>query len=73
MKAAVRALLLALLALVGASPLAAQERGPLVLAASSLQEALNEAADRWASLRHPRPVLSFAASSALARDRKSVV
>lgn len=68
MKAAVRALLLALLALVGASPLAAQERGPLVLAASSLQEALNEAADRWASLRHPRPVLSFAASSALARQ-----
>lgn len=68
MKAAVRALLLALLVVLGASPLAAQERGPLVLAASSLQEALNEAADRWASLRHPRPVLSFAASSALARQ-----
>ncbi len=43
-------------------------RGPLVLAAASLQESMNAAADRWASLGHPRPVLSFAASSGLARQ-----
>lgn len=42
--------------------------GPLVLAAASLQEAMTEAADRWAREGHPRPVLSFAASSALARQ-----
>lgn len=46
----------------------AQERGPLVLAAVSMQEALTDAANRWAALKHPRPVLSFAASSALARQ-----
>lgn len=55
-------------ALLGASPAVAQQRGPLVLAAASMQEALTDAADRWAALRHPRPVLSFAASSALARQ-----
>jgi molybdate transport system substrate-binding protein len=42
--------------------------GPLVLAASSLQESLSAAADRWAAKGHARPVLSFAASSALARQ-----
>lgn len=46
----------------------AAERGPLVLAASSLQEAMTEAADAWAARRHPRPVVSFAGSSALARQ-----
>ncbi len=50
------------------SPAHAQARGPLVLAASSLQEALTAAADSWAKKGHPRPVLSFAASSALARQ-----
>ena len=51
-------------------PAAAQAagRGPLVLAAASLQEAMNAAADRWAGLGHARPVVSFAASSALARQ-----
>lgn len=49
-------------------PARAQERGPLVLAAASLQEGLNEAADAWAAKRHPRPVISFAASPALARQ-----
>jgi hypothetical protein len=29
---------------------------------------LNAAADTWAALGHPRPVLSFASSSALARQ-----
>ncbi len=42
--------------------------GPVVLAASSLQGALDEAADDWAGQGHPRPVLVFAASSALARQ-----
>jgi molybdate transport system substrate-binding protein len=44
------------------------ERGPVVLAASSLQEALQEAAAAWAKQGHPAPVLSFAATSALARQ-----
>ncbi len=41
---------------------------PLVLAAASLQESMSAAADRWAGKGHARPVLSFAASSALARQ-----
>lgn len=62
--------LLTVLALAAASlaPAAAQGRAPLVLAAASLQESLNEAADAWAARGHARPVLSFAASSALARQ-----
>ncbi|MEO5586196.1 MAG: molybdate ABC transporter substrate-binding protein [Novosphingobium sp.] len=47
---------------------AAQGRPPLVLAAASLQEALTAAAQRWSAKGHPRPVVSFAASSALARQ-----
>ena len=54
-----------------AAPAAAQRKGPLVLAASSLQEAFSEAADAWARRGHPRPVLAFAASSALARQVQS--
>lgn len=46
----------------------ARDRGPVVLAAASLQEAMTDAARTWASRGHPRPVLSFAASSALARQ-----
>lgn len=62
--------LLAVLGLALASgPVAAQgAKGPLVLAAASLQESLNAAADRWTAMGHPRPVLAFAASSALARQ-----
>ena len=55
----------------GLSPAHAQERGAVVLAAASLQEALTEAANTWAARRHPRPVISFAASSALARQIES--
>jgi molybdate transport system substrate-binding protein len=52
-----------------AGPLQAQPaRGPVVLAAASLQESLNAAADAWTARGHPRPVLSFAASSVLARQ-----
>ncbi|MBN8829086.1 MAG: molybdate ABC transporter substrate-binding protein [Sphingomonadales bacterium] len=61
-------LLLALAALVSLTPARAAQRGPLVLAAASLQEALGDAAKAWAGRRNPAPVLSFAASSALARQ-----
>lgn len=54
--------------LVMANPAQAEQRGPLVLAAASLQESMNAAADAWAAHHHLRPVLSFAASSALARQ-----
>jgi molybdate transport system substrate-binding protein len=61
----VRRFLLLLLALLAPPALAAP---PLVLAAASLQESLTAAADAWAARRHERPALSFAASSALARQ-----
>lgn len=47
---------------------AANERGPLVLAAASLQDVLAAAALEWARQGHPQPILSFAGSSALARQ-----
>ncbi|WP_426263406.1 molybdate ABC transporter substrate-binding protein [Sphingomonas sp. PWP1-2] len=53
-------------ALLAAAP--ALARGPLVLAAASLQESMNAAADAWAAQRHERPVISFGGSSALARQ-----
>lgn len=60
-----RRLLVLLLALTAAPAFATP---PLVLAAASLQESLNAAADIWVAKRHARPTLSFAASSALARQ-----
>lgn len=64
-----RRLVLALgLWLAASSPAFAQQQGPLVLAAASLQEALTDAATAWTARKHPKPVLSFAASSALARQ-----
>lgn len=56
------------LTLAAAGPSLAQSRGPLVLAAASLQESLTAAAEVWAAKGHPKPVISFAASSALARQ-----
>lgn len=47
---------------------AGQKKAPLVLAAASLQESLNAAADAWSAKGHPRPQISFAGSSALARQ-----
>ena len=44
---------------------------PTVLAAASMQGALDEAADAWAKLGHAKPVLVYAASSALARQVES--
>lgn len=63
-------LILSLLALftIGPANAAPAPEGPLVLAAASLQEAMNAAADDWAKKRHPRPRISFAGSSALARQ-----
>lgn len=49
----------------------ARDKPPLVLAAASLQESLSAVADAWARKGHARPVLSFAASSALARQIES--
>jgi len=46
----------------------ARAEGPVVLAAASLQEALSEVADAWQQGGEARPRLSFAASSALARQ-----
>jgi len=66
LRSLLRALFAALLII--ATPAQADPRGPLVLAAASLQESMNAAADAWAAHHHPRPVLSFAASSALARQ-----
>ncbi len=66
---ALTALLVATLA-VGAAP---PPRGPLVLAAASLQESMDAAADAWARAGHPRPILSFAASSALARQAMALL
>ena len=60
-------LLFAALTLI-AMPAQAQQPGPLILAAASLQEALTDASNRWAAHGHAKPVLSFAASSALARQ-----
>ena len=64
-----RRLFLALALALTAGPVAAAPpKAPLVLAAASLQESMNAAADAWAAQGHPRPVISFAASSALARQ-----
>jgi molybdate transport system substrate-binding protein len=60
-----RRFLFLLFAILAAPALAAP---PLVLAAASLQEGLNAAADAWAARHHERPVLSFASSSALAKQ-----
>lgn len=62
-----RLLTLALL-LFAAPASAAPSRAPVVLAAASLQEAMDDAAAAWARAGHQRPVVTFAASSALARQ-----
>lgn len=62
------ALCTVMLAVLAAPVQAASARGPLVLAAASLQEALSAAAASWTARGHARPVISFAASSALARQ-----
>lgn len=49
-------------------PATAANRPPLVMAAASLQESVTAAARQWAAQGHPEPIISFAASSALARQ-----
>jgi molybdate transport system substrate-binding protein len=57
------------LVLVGAcSTQRERDEGPVVLAAASLQDALSEAALAWTNQGHAEPVLSFAATPALARQ-----
>ncbi|RYY29461.1 MAG: molybdate ABC transporter substrate-binding protein [Sphingomonadales bacterium] len=63
-----RGLLLGIGSAAIAGKAAAAPRAPLVLAAASLQESMNAAADAWAAKGHARPICSFAASSALARQ-----
>jgi molybdate transport system substrate-binding protein len=64
-----RRALLVLLACLAFAPAAhAEDHGPVVLAAASLQEAMTDAANAWVAQRHARPVLSFAGSPALARQ-----
>ncbi|VVT12929.1 molybdate transporter subunit; periplasmic-binding component of ABC superfamily [Sphingomonas sp. EC-HK361] len=67
MRRLIRSIILAFTILT-AGAASAKPRPPLVLAAASMQESLNDAADAWAKTGHPRPTLSFAASSALARQ-----
>lgn len=55
-------------ALAACSPASEAEEGPVVLAAASLQEVLQDAADAWAAQGHAEPVLSFAGTQALARQ-----
>ncbi len=65
----VRLVLALAMVMAGQTPLhAAPAKPPLILAAASMQESLNAAADAWRGAGHPRPTLSFAASSALARQ-----
>lgn len=63
-----RALMLIALLGLAACGAADDDRGPLVLAPSSMQEAIEEAANAWAAQGHPRPVVSFAGTPSLARQ-----
>lgn len=65
------ALISGALALAGCGNQAKPEHRPIVLAAASLQESLTQAAAEWAASGHAKPILSFAASSALARQIES--
>lgn len=62
-----RQALAALIALAAAAPAQAQP-GVTVFAAASLTDALRALGQEWAARGHPAPRLSFAASSALARQ-----
>ena len=64
----VNRLLLLVAALATPAAASAQAKAPLVLAAASLQESMIAAAAAWARQGHVKPVVSFAASSALARQ-----
>ena len=60
---------IALLVVIAAPPVnAAPPKAPVVLAAASLQPAMEEVGRAWAARGHPAPVFSFAASSTIARQ-----
>lgn len=65
---AIALLLLPIAALLAACSAEPEDKGPVVLAAASMQESLQAVADEWTQEGHAAPVLSFAASSALARQ-----
>jgi molybdate transport system substrate-binding protein len=67
---ALAAFIVAVLAVVAFVMLPArnEQKGPLILAAASLQDALEAAANAWEAQGHPRPVLSFGGTPALARQ-----
>lgn len=65
-----RSLTLILLMAGGAAP-AAQSKPPVILAAASLQDVLTAESEAWEKQGHAKPVLAFAASSALARQIES--
>lgn len=54
--------------LLGSCSDAGTDKAPLILAASSMQDALEEAADVWAEDGHDLPILSFAGTASLARQ-----
>ena len=60
------ALLIAVLTLVGCVP--SQPKGPLILAASSLQQPLEMLGEQWVEAGYDPPQFSFASSAALARQ-----
>lgn len=68
MKLLMRTFTLAAVVFLSACSAQVPTEGPVVLAASSLQEAMEDAAKAWVAQGHPAPVLSFAGSSALARQ-----
>ena len=68
MKSAARLFLILTLALSACGGRSTEPDGPIVLAASSVQEALEDVADAWAAQGHDRPVLSFAGSPTIARQ-----
>lgn len=45
-----------------------RQQGPVILAAASLQGALDEVADAWTAKGHPRPIISYAGTPSLARQ-----
>lgn len=53
------------------TPVYAESKTPIVLAAASLQDVMTAEGEAWAKLGHPKPVMAFAASSALARQIES--
>lgn len=67
-RASVRFLVAGPFALLLGSCAQPQDEAPAVLAAASLQGALDEVADEWAREGHVRPVISYAGSQALARQ-----